>query len=591
MSRTETLGFILIFLLLMLWLWMNSYRNPAVSQKGEPVKELARDTVNVNVSKEEQKEPQAVDLYGIYFSDKVTGKESSVIIETDLYTAVLSSKGGVVKRWELKNYKTWDKRAVQLVDYRSNGDFTILLTTTDGKVINTKDLYFDVRQSAQHITLTGDDEIEVTFVLWLSNSNGQLVKRYRFKNKEYGFDAEINLINLGSVIANYQYEVAWENGIEFTEYNSIDEANFACAYIYAGRELTEIDAATVNKVVKKDISGTVSWVATKSKYFAVAIMPQDTKCEGAYVEGERSGIQDEGVIEKYNVSVKIPFSGSSEEKARFKVFIGPIKHDVLSAYQNDLEKIMSLGWVWIVRPIAEYLLLPLFTAIHYVVPNWGLVIIVFSLIIKLVLHPLSKSQVRSMKKMQKLEPMVREIREKYKDDVQKMNQAIMNLYKDYGVNPAGGCLPLLLQFPILFALYALLRGAIELRQAEFIWWITDLSVPDVVFSLPFKFLGIKDVSGIALLMGVTMFIQQKMSVKDPRQKTMVWLMPILMTLIFNGLPSGLNLYYAVYNILAIGEQLLIYRKMNDEPLRKVEQPKKRHGGIFRLAKDLPTLKK
>jgi YidC/Oxa1 family membrane protein insertase len=228
------------------------------------------------------------------------------------------------------------------------------------------------------------------------------------------------------------------------------------------------------------------------------------------------------------------------------------------------------------------------------VPNWGLVIIIFSVIIKVVLHPLTRSSMRSMKKMQALQPLMNEIREKYKEDPQKMNQQIMNLYKEYGVNPAGGCLPLLLQFPILIALYTVFRSTIELRQANFVWWITDLSVPDRIATLPFEipFFGVRDISGLALLMGVTMFIQQKMSVKDPRQKTMVWMMPILMTLLFNGFPAGLNLYYFVFNVLSIGQQIMINRQAGDEPLRKVEQKRKKRGGVFgKITKDLPRLKR
>jgi YidC/Oxa1 family membrane protein insertase len=239
-------------------------------------------------------------------------------------------------------------------------------------------------------------------------------------------------------------------------------------------------------------------------------------------------------------------------------------------------------------------MLPLMSALHYVVPNWGVVIILFSIIIKIVLHPLTRSSMRSMKKMQALQPLMNEIREKYKDEPQKMNQQVLNLYKEYGVNPAGGCLPMLLQLPILIALYNVFRATIELRQANFVWWINDLSIPDKIVTLPFEipFFGVRDVSGLALLMGITTFIQQKMSVKDPRQKAMVWMMPLLMTLLFNGFPSGLNLYYFVFNILSIGQQMLINRQADEEPLRKVEPKKRKQGGIFgRIGKDLARLKK
>jgi YidC/Oxa1 family membrane protein insertase len=240
------------------------------------------------------------------------------------------------------------------------------------------------------------------------------------------------------------------------------------------------------------------------------------------------------------------------------------------------------------------MMLPLLSALHYIAPNWGVVIILFSIIIKIVLHPLSRSSMRSMKKMQALQPLMDEIKVKYKDDPQKMNQQVMNLYKEYGVNPAGGCLPLLLQFPVMIALYNVLRATIELRQGNFVWWISDLSIPDTIFTLPFEipFFAIRDISGLALLMGVTMFIQQKMSVKDPRQKAMVWMMPVMMTLLFNSFPSGLNLYYFVFNVLSIGQQVMINRQSDGEPLRKVEPKKKKGGGIFgKIGKDLPRLKR
>jgi YidC/Oxa1 family membrane protein insertase len=198
-----------------------------------------------------------------------------------------------------------------------------------------------------------------------------------------------------------------------------------------------------------------------------------------------------------------------------------------------------------------------------------------------------------MRKMQALQPMMEEIREKYKEDPQKMNSQIMNLYKEYGVNPAGGCLPLFLQFPILIALYNVFRSAIELRQADFVWWIHDLSIPDVIFTLPFTIpmFGVQEVSGLALFMGITTFIQQKMSVKDPRQKAMVWMMPVMMTLLFNSFPAGLNLYYFVFNLLSIGQQMYINKQHEGEPLRKADPKKKDKGGFFGKLGDIPRLNK
>jgi YidC/Oxa1 family membrane protein insertase len=165
-----------------------------------------------------------------------------------------------------------------------------------------------------------------------------------------------------------------------------------------------------------------------------------------------------------------------------------------------------------------------------------------------------------------------------------MNTQMMKLYKDYGVNPVSGCLPLLLQMPILYALWSVFRSAIELRQSSFIWWITDLSNPDVILSLPFKLplLGMSEISGLALLMGITMFIQQKMTVKDPRQKAMVYIMPVMFTLMFNGFPSGLNLYYFLFNLISICQQFYMTKIKGGVVLEKVPETQRKKGFMDRL---------
>jgi len=220
---------------------------------------------------------------------------------------------------------------------------------------------------------------------------------------------------------------------------------------------------------------------------------------------------------------------------------------------------INFGWRLIVRPIGEWFMLPLFKMIHMFISNFGISIIIFSIIIKILLYPLSISQMRSAQKMKLIQPDVNKIREKFKDDPKAQQAEMMKLYSEMGVNPAGGCLPLLLQMPILYALWAVLRTAIELRQAEFFLWIKDLSMPDVIFSLPFRLplLNVDQFSGLALLMGITMFIQQKMTITDPKQKALVYMMPIMFTLMFSSFPSGLNLYYFMFNLLSIAQQQYI----------------------------------
>ena len=593
MDRNATVGFVLIFMLLMLWMYMNSPKPTPVQQQAQQGIVKKDSAKPIEVKPQGQKETKSPNLFGEYFAARAKGIDQAITIETDLYSAEFTSKGGLITKWELKNYKTWDGIPVQLVDYDKRGDYSLLFTTSDGRLVDTRDLYFDVSTSTRNVTLSGNDEFELTYTLPTS-SGGKILKRFIFRNGVYGFKSDVEFKKMGDVVSNFEYQIVWENGLRYAEHNSVDESSFAASYLYSGKELTEVDAAKVDEVAQKDISGVVDWVGTRTKYFGLAIIPDAGSSDGAFLEGHRKAMPDNGVYESYLVALKMPFREGSDEKKSVTVFLGPMDHTILKSYGVNLESMMSLGWAFIVRPISEYVMLPFFGFLHLIIPNWGLLIIIFSIIIKIVLHPLTKTSMKSMKRMQALQPLMDEIKEKYKDDPQKMNSAVMNLYKEYGVNPAGGCLPMLLQMPILYALYMVFRSAIQLRQANFVWWIKDLSIPDVIYSLPFHLpiFGVKDISGLAVFMGITMFVQQKMSVKDPRQKMMIWMMPIMWVLLFMSFPSGLNLYYTTFNILAIGQQMYINKQAEDEPLRKVEPKKKRLGGIFRnIPNDLTKLTK
>lgn len=596
MGKQETLGFILIAAVLMLWMWYTAPKQPlqtqpqSTSQQAQidslsHSKSAVRSTKETTVVKEKETREQT-DIAGKYFSGTTNGKEETFIIETDKYIAELSTKGGVVKRWTLKKYNTWYNQPVQIVN-SSSGDFSILLTTTDGKVINTRNHYFSTQiPLGGKKILKNNDQHVVEFVL--KGSEGKIIKRLTFKNQSYDFDADIIFDGMQNVIANYEYQILWENGVRYTEYNSIDESNSAAAYTYGGGVLKEVNASAIGDNPKEDPSGQTDWVAVRSKYFAVALISQDRKSSGAYLEGEHFAVEDHGSVEKYSIALKYPFKNTANETAKISVFIGPMEFSTLKEYNRQLQEIMSLGWSWI-RPLTEYVFIPLFNVLHLFIPNYGIVIIVFSIIIKLALHPLTKKSMHSMQNMQKLQPMMQEIREKYKNDPQQVNIHTMKLYKEYGVNPAGGCLPLLLQMPILFALYSLFTASIELRQAPFMLWITDLSVPDVLIPLPFSIplLG-NHISGLTLAMGITMFIQQKQTVTDPTQKMLIWMMPIMMTIMFNHFPSGLNLYYFVFNLLSIAQQQYFNKKHKDEPLKKVPEGKRKSGFMERLMKNMPN---
>jgi YidC/Oxa1 family membrane protein insertase len=591
-DRQALIGFVLIALILIVWMTMNAPQSHPPEQKVD--KDTAQSQTQVEQQIPIETKPQQLSAPSEAFGNFFTlgpKDEKVIIVETDLYHAEITTEGGLIRKWELKNYTTWDGWPVSLVDFPKGGDFSLLFTSTDGKLINTRNLDFetDFRHWHREI-LTGNDSLTIDLSLKATNG-GRLVKRLTFYNDSYSFDATLLFERMEDVISGFEYQIVWETGLPFAEHNSVDEASFAMAYAYSGKELAEIDAAHHAEPEKMSITGVTDWVATRNKYFAVAIIPSEKKGQGAYLEGIAENLPDNGIKENYSIGILMPFKSASDASASFRVFLGPLDFDIVKGYQADLDQIMSLGAAWIIRPISEWVIIPLFQFLRWFIPNYGVVIIVFSIIIKIALHPLTKTSMKSMKKMQALQPMMEEIRMKYKDDSQKMNKQIMQLYKDYGVNPAGGCLPILLQLPILYALWTVFRSAIELRQANFVWWITDLSVPDVIVRLPFSFFGIQDVSGLALLMGITMFIQQKMTIKDPRQKMMIWLMPIMLTLLFNGFPSGLNLYYFVFNLLSIAQQMWINKQHGEQPLRKVDERKKSGGIMNRITKDLPKLRR
>ncbi len=597
MDRNTVIGFVLIGLVLMVWMYMNAPPPPqpgagadssAVrTHRPAPDTESAKAPPSPAAAREqEQSDP---DSLGQFFSSAAAGHTQTISIESDLFRTELTTLGGGISYWELKKYSSWNGYPVTYFDRTENGAPNLFFLSADGKQINTRSLYFTTtRRGGSIVTLDPDDSIEVVYTLKV-NERSSIVKTLVFHGDSYEVGVSYRFVNMENIISNFKYVVSWENGLRFLEHNSVDEANFAKAAAYSGGEETEIDAAKIEEPVKQVLSGRVAWTAIRNKYFVVAMIPRLKESQGSFMEGHRTSAPDHGFIESYTVGLEMPFIGKTIDEDRYSLYLGPLDYDIVRGLNVGLDRIMSLGAVWIIRPISQYFIIPIFQFLHWFIPNYGIVLIIFAFIIKVILYPLTKSSMQSMQKMQALQPMMTEVREKYKDDPQQMNKQVMRLYKEYGVNPAGGCLPMILQLPILYALWSVFSSTIELRQAGFIWWIHDLATPDVIFELPFKIplFGVDKVSGLALAMGVTMFIQQKMSVKDPKQKAMVWMMPIMMTLLFNSFPSGLNLYYFMFNLLSIIQQSYVNKKHKDDPLRKVDEKKRSGGIIARLTKNLP----
>ncbi|HSL87994.1 MAG TPA: membrane protein insertase YidC [Ignavibacteriaceae bacterium] len=603
MDKQTTLAFILIGAILLIWLYITA---PDPSQA--PPQQQTQDTTDVAKEQEEK----IVDDSSLIEQDESIFQEADqslfavkdkpeeiVRIENDVAVFEFSTIGGNFNRVFLKQFNNWysagegngevqTKHLVQLIHYSLGGSYDVAFVSSEGRAVNTGKLAFNYEQKKYLHVISGTDSVRIDFTYNIDDTRS-LTKSYLFYGDKYIIKNDIRFKGFNNLISNNSFDLVWNNGIRFVEENSVDESTFSDAIVYYGDEAVDIDASSPVEKVVKEFRGRVDWVAVRNKYFAAIIKPENkNNVEGAYVEGTREVYPNEGVREFYNARLIIPFKNTQDETYSFTIFLGPIDYDILSEMDKSLRSIINFGGFFglkfIVRPIAEYILLPLFKFLHAFIPNYGIVIIVFSLIIKIVVYPLTKSSYRSMKKMQALQPKIAEIKEKYKDDAQKMNKETMKLYSTYGVNPAGGCLPILLQMPIFIALWGLFQAAIDLRQQPFFWWIQDLSRPDVIYDLGFKMplFGIQQISGLAILMGLTTFVQQKMTMKDPKQAALVYIMPVMLTILFMTFPSGLNLYYFMFNLFSIAQQYYINHQTGDVELVPVANPKKKTGFMQRL---------
>jgi len=473
-------------------------------------------------------------------------------VKTDLYTATVSSRaGGTLTSFVLNDYLIHNGEHVNLINQGGNSEnLLIQYQNLLGESV-ILDRPFSVEE-------TGflRDPIEVGpegFTLSFKTGAGgrTVTKSLTFHQNTYLIDIYMDLSLISEEeVSQERFMLRWDGGLPFTEKNKIDDAREFTARLYQGKT----DEKIKHKEKPMSVSGTgqTSWASIRSKYFIAAYIPIDESNYGEIFANPYNP-QKQGVIYPPKYGMSLGFS--SNQPIHCSLYLGPLKYKFIRSLGIELERSMSLG-PSILRPISRGVLF-LLTSMHKIVPNYGVLLIIFSVLVKIVVYPLTKKSYQSTKEMQAVQPLIMGLREKYKGDPQKLNKATMSLYKEHGVNPLGGCLPMLLQMPLLFALFIVFRTTIELRQAPFIWWINDLSSPDALIPLPFTLpLYGNQISILPLLMGVSMFLQQKMmgTQTSGQQKYMSYFMTGFFLLIFNQFPSGLNLYYTLFNVLTILQQ-------------------------------------
>ncbi|KAA3609835.1 MAG: membrane protein insertase YidC [Calditrichaeota bacterium] len=496
--------------------------------------------------------------------------EKNIVIESENYIVELSNKGGgSIISYVLKKYSKYDSSLVNMVSRELENNLTLSFQESGGSYIETKDFVYNVSSTLSNKNLSDNEEFSLVYTMQYNGT--EIRKEFIFYNDAYHIDLKVSISDM-AILLNNQYQINWINGLPSTESYVADDSEYSTAFVFMADDLESFEVDEPGNT-KATFSGKADWIAVRTKYFITSISVLDANVSnGVYFNGV--GIEQEEYLQKlFNTGFFAQYNPNKGSDI-YRLYIGPLDHNELGKYDNNLDElIMNNGaYEQFFRPVSRIVLVAL-EFLHSFIPNWGIVIIVFSILIKILLWPLTKKSYQSTKKMQVLQPKMNAIKEKYKNDQQRMNKEMMELYKVHGY-PLSGCLPMLLQMPLLLALYIVFRSTIQLRGAVFIpGWIEDLSRADTLFSLPFSLPMYGDQFNLLpLLMAVTMFFQSKMTMQDPKQKAMVYVMPIFMLAIFNRFPSGLNLYYTLFNLFTIIQQKFVHAD-DSGGKKKVEKKK------------------
>ncbi len=475
-----------------------------------------------------------------------------ITVSTPLYSVKISEKGAAFNDFILKNYKQNggdDSPLYQMISPEIHDKGTVLLGLAGNSLPGLKHAVFNVDRDAESVNVNNQSE-EITFS-WVSENGVVVEKRFIFSPETY-------LIGLNVIIKNGSYQTIQDNlilSLMKTYSKTKTMYGFEGPSALINNSLQQIKA---KKIKDKNIyTGTLEWVTVQDRYFMSSIIaPKPVEASMRLFLS-----QDGSMLEAQYMQPETAIQPGTRHAYEYKLFFGPKSMKVLQQCGYNLSKAIDFGMFDILaKPCLWFM-----NFLYSIIPNYGLAIIILTIATKIALWPLGTKSYKSMAQMKKIQPLMMEIRKKYKNDKKKMNEETMALYKTYKVNPVGGCLPMFVQIPVFFALYRMLYEAIELRHAHFLGWITDLSAPDRLFHFNFSIPFMQPPYGIPVLtiiMGATMFLQQQMSpsVGDPTQAKMMKFMPIIFTVIFINFSSGLVLYWLINNILSIAQQHYITKK-------------------------------
>ncbi len=553
-------------------------------------------TKELTISKDSAGIAKAAQLIGNFsYNLTVQDQQPDVVFENDLIKAVIAKKGGYFKSFELKKYKTFDSLPLFLV--KDNAHFNLKLKTKDGKEINTEVLEF-------HPEVTKDgNNTKVTMKLY-AGPDKYLAYEYVFKPNDYMFDFNIRTKNLEDVLQNTDVPLHWDLKAYRHEKSIAYENRFvSLKYEY---EDGKVDNLSEMKDEDDDEAKDVNWIDYKQHFFSTFLISNKKPFETAkfkQINLAKSGEDTLRYTKHFFTDTNLkPDNGNLSYQ--MQMFYGPNDYKLLESYNLGIEEVIPLGW-GIFGWVNKWLFMPLFNFLSSFIGSFGLVIILMTIIIRLLVSPLTYKTYLSQAKSKILKPEIEELNKKYKDNPAKRQKEVMALQSKAGVSPLAGCIPSLLFIPIFYALFRFFPAAIGLRQKGFLW-ADDLSAYDSVMKLPFHIPAYGEhVSLFALLASITMFIYMKMNATNqtsmPTQegmpdmqkmmKWMIYLSPVMLLFFFNNYASGLSLYYFISNLMTIIILVVIKKYVIDEEKIKaiIEENKKKPKKQGRFAKKMAEL--
>jgi YidC/Oxa1 family membrane protein insertase len=471
-------------------------------------------------------------------------------VDTPLYEARISENGAVFYSFLLKNYHesvAQDSPLKQILS--GNETFGIGQIGFAGKSIAGLDkAVFAAELPSDQVKVT-DSSREIKF-LWRSEDGILIEKIYKFTPDSYAIAMSVTVKN-GS-----------GRGVQDKLFVTLNSKAPGDKRMYAFEGPSALINDTLEEIKIKKLKdqdtfeGKIKWIALQSRYFMTGIIPDQIEEASLHL-----ALKSEKFVAARYRQPETAIQPGNQYTYTYQLFMGPKRMQELRQVGNDLDKLINFGWFdFIAKPCVW-----LMNVFYSVIPNYGVAIIILTLLVKILLWPLGQKSYKSMSEMKKIQPLMKEIREKYKNDKKKMNEEVMGLYRTYKINPLGGCLPMVVQLPVFFALYRMLYEAIELRHAHFFLWINDLAAPDRLFNFDFSIPFMEPPFGIpvlTLVMGASMLLQQKMSppMGDATQAKMMMFMPVVFTFIFINFSSGLVLYWLTNNILSIAQQYYTQKK-------------------------------